>query len=69
MGTHIWYPYTLDRFYTGLYSDRSMRNGIPLSFEQHSCHMLSLLLSGTYVPLYPVLLSLLAEYRSVLVIH
>jgi hypothetical protein len=58
-----------DQFYTGLYSVRSMRNGIPLSFEQLYLHMLSLLLSGTHVLLYSVLLSSLAEYSSVLVIH
>jgi hypothetical protein len=54
-----------DRFYTGLYDNRSMQNGISLSFEQLSFHMLSLLLSGTHVLVYPASLSSFAEYRSV----
>ena len=67
--THIWYhPCTLIIF-TRAYTATGLRNGIPLSFEQPYLHMLSLLLSGTHVLLYSVLLSSLAEYSSVLVIH
>jgi hypothetical protein len=53
MGTYSVSSIHPDRFYTGLYSDRSMRNRIPLSFEQLSFHMLSLL---CLVPTFPYIL-------------
>jgi hypothetical protein len=51
MGTYLVSSIHPDRFYTGLYSDRSMRNGIPLSFEQLSCHChsFSLVLTFPYI--------------------